>query len=420
MTCKPPYTRQRSRTTPSQTGYFTQTNYPSGSVSNASAGTVQSGSEVMNDVVTPCYTVRKAKGQIINNPCSYVVSSLSSEGSTSGHLELTASSGYYASGHLTKYMLLSVNLESAFPQIQWGDLTASEADAKLSALANMDTTPYSFGEDTAELHETVRFLRRPLASITDLAHDFQLAKRQLMRKRYKNVKRNARRLSRDVADLWASYSFAAAPLARSVDDAIEAWFTLPDRVQLKDNRRSSSGYSVGEWSFDDDNMIQPSGGGSYRTWAVSRKAIKRYHATILYTVSNPCTGLRNDIGLRPKDFPVTMWQILPLSFLVDRLYDVSSFLKAAINLGDPKLSILAGSVSLKNEAVGKYRYKAYYHPTYPNDLSGETVVEKTFEYNRSVWSPSIHDAVPRFKPMGLVQDATKVADLVSVAIKRLT
>lgn len=377
----------------------------------------------MTDVVTPGYKKLVNRGVIINNPCNYVVTDKTHTGSTSGGVGTNTMSGF-----LTRHVLQTTDLDIVFPEVAWPELAVSVTDAKLQALARIDPTPYAFGEDTYELGETLRFLKDPLGSLRNLSDAWWRRQTSLHRKYRKgDAVKGLKDLSSALADNWASYSFAAAPLTRSCMDAIEAWHTLPSKVNVKGTksrnglvllRLASRGKSDDEW-IGDWTLKQYPGAGTSRTWIIHREKSNEVRAHVLYNVSNPCTDMRVQLGLGSKAFPVTMWQIVPLSFLVDRFYDISSFLKASINLGDPKVKILAGSVTKRYRQFETAQYASYYHPTLTSTLSGETAVDEYFSYDRQVWYPSFTDAVPKVKPLGLVENASKLADLTSIMIKRL-
>jgi hypothetical protein len=151
------------------------------------------------------------------------------------------------------------------------------------------------------------------------------------------------------------------------------------------------------------------------TWEIIQKASSRGKASILYTVSNPCYDWRYRLGFRPKDFPTTVWQIMPYSFMVDRLYDVTSFSKGAINLGDPMVKILMGCYSEHNERSISFEMTGTQNPG-GTIHSSDKPVYTDFSYTRSPWVPTFSDTVPSLNLKGLVEDATKITDLITLIL----
>lgn len=356
--------------------------------------------------MTPGYRNIVAAGGIVNNPCTYVVEDWSSDGS--GYVRATSKPNptaiweqhgplvyhYSPSGRAT---LISGNSPT--------HATADVARAKLEALANIDPTPYSFGEDTAELKETIQFLRRPMGELYDLARSFY------QRHGRRTVRQVAKIRTKQAAKAVLEFQYAASPLVRSSFSALEAWTVRNDQYVFP-ARRTSRGF---------ENLTEAISGSfttSSTTFAKRSDYEQDVKASILYEVTNPCDNMEWRLGLRSKDFPVTMWQIVPLSFMVDRVYDVSGFLKASINLGDPKVKILSACVRKKTNRVRQWWIVGRTSSYYTFSFASEVVSYKIFTYEREPWSPSFSDTIPQVKPVGLVNEATKVLELASVLLNK--
>jgi hypothetical protein len=139
------------------------------------------------------------------------------------------------------------------------------------------------------------------------------------------------------------------------------------------------------------------------------------HASILYEVSNPLVDWKFKLGLRFKDLPTTGWELLPLSFMVDRLLDIRSFFAGAINILDPQVTFLAGSYSVKNldqhtVSLTERQYSGWTHEiTKPDFIQFEI-----FHMERLLWNPQFFDTIPSFTPGGLVKDLTSILDLLAI------
>jgi hypothetical protein len=321
------------------------------------------------------------------------------------------------SGHFTAAAIQHVNI---FPYNWWVYPTLSdpsyntEAEAKQQALANVDSTPYEFFEDVLELKETLRFLRNPLQGISDLARLYKRKKSQLIK-----TTKDKKLLAKKLSNLWNQYQFAFAPLVRSLMDGyelMEKWDDIERPARRSAHGRSDDSefgtyYSSSSYGFDT------------KLYFFRKRTIEvEHHAAILYEVSNPLVDWKFKMGLRAKDIPSVTWQIMPLSFMVDRLYDINAFIKGLVNLADPRVAILAASVTKRrtdtcnvqcSNATNSYNQWSF------SITEKDSIDHIDFSYDRVVWAPSISDTVPVFDPRGLVNSVTKIADLTSLILSRV-
>lgn len=381
--------------------------------------------ESMNDYVTANYKKLIASGAIINNPCTMYRYAMSSN--DAGHVRYrSGTKGFDTYGPTTAHYAVLDNFTQTSATI---DLDGVEARCKLVALANIDSTPYAFGEDALELRETMRFVKNPLASLKGLSASFRNAYYDLLRikssgthKGYKLYQyfRNDRKIlmsktdaaliAKAHADVWLQYRFALAPLVRSSLDAISAYAI---KTPTPPERRTSDGYHDSQ-----DTVITPDFVSSGKHFYEKDSKDVIGHASILYQVENPVYDWKHRLGLRAKDIPTTLWQIVPYSFMVDRLLDISSFSKGLINLADPSVKILAASYSKKYTHEWEYKFTS-------RDLAGFSVLSpelrkfKEFSYTRAVWGPNVGDTIPRLTPKYFVDNATYVVDTVALILGRL-
>lgn len=376
----------------------------------------------MTDVVTPNYQQKIADGHIINNPCVYTMLSTSSSGSGSIHYE-NVSWEYYLNGPVTRFRSGDSTLPGFRDNLAVSQPTDLRARAKQQAIANIDSTPYAFGEDSLELRETIRFLKSPFGSLLNLSRGFKSSYKKRKRlyrlqtykptdkllkhleEAYGNVNKADWRLLKAHADTWLQYRFAASPLVRSCIDVLDAYssvpVTLPERLSSRGiqtaTEQASKTETYTDQTFDQLHMM---------SWDVK--------ASILYEVSNPIRDWRYRLGFRAKDWPTTFWQVMPYSFMVDRVVDVTSFSKGVINLLDPKVKILSACV--REKTLDRYTHQLTSGGPYAVTTNGEVVVDDEFIYDRQPWNPSIRDTVPTQTWGYLVKDATHVLDLASLIL----
>ena len=361
--------------------------------------------KMCSDVVVPNFHARKARGDIMNNPCTMEFSGVDSSGSG----DYTSDNGTYwqtSTGNVTQYKMNQGAIVETDIEINLDDLTR---EAKLRALSNVDNTPYGFAEDAAEIRETIKFLKRPWGSLADLVKQFSKEKI-----RYRSKFKSAKGIAKATADVWTSYRFAASPLVRSAHDLVEV-ATLNRAVQRYD-RRTARGFSS-EVAESDITSHTSTLRCDMRTVAKREVGV---HASILYTVKNPITDWRSVYGLRFKDIPETLWAILPYSFMVDRVVNISDVVRALTNLADPKIRILAASVRVQNNRSSDYTLTGFVRSGWTYTTNGNTVRHFTDNYQRSVWHPTVGDALsPRITPGKLIADATSIADAGALILQRL-
>jgi hypothetical protein len=302
-------------------------------------------------------------------------------------------------------------------------------------VAQIDSTPYAFGEDVGEVRETLRFLRHPFSSLLKLGKNFErdvlrASKRKLKSKRqliiadirrrkflsdnlaYKPSIRRANAL----AQVWTEYQFAAAPLVRSALDALEAATFYREAQPPK--RVTARGFAESTVDITDEAKRYWTA-GIFDTFTRRRQLVRECHTGILYQVSNPVQDTKWLLGLRLKDVPETAWQLMPYSFMLDRVLNISRIVRGVTNLLDPTVRILAGWVVAKDADTRELTYVSQAR----NDgwtvvVSGDLLRDDVFSYRRDTWIPSMSDVVPPVTPRGLIDDASKTADLVSLVYQR--
>jgi hypothetical protein len=365
-------------------------------------------SESIRDVVTPGFYRRINNGDVINNPCNINISENISGGGSYNAVGTGPNDGKsYATfgGSITSYHMSNHSMQH-ITVITDDDIASRIALTKLRALAAVDSTPFAFGEDMLEIRETLRFLRDPLYTLRNIA--------ERMRKFYRSRTRKGINSQKAFADMWLEYRFAVSPLVQSAMSIIEAY---NDTTSKRPKRRTARGFST-HTDETSDSAIGYYTPSIYDEFSRKGKVTVDIHSGILYEVSNPVNDMNFRLGLRLKDIPETLWNIVPLSFMVDRLVDISSSISGFVNLVDPSVTILAGWTRVKTESEKEIQFNAQTNPNWSVQVSGDVVKEKSFSYDRSPWNPSVADLVPSFTPDNLVSDVTKTLDLLQLMRNR--
>jgi len=364
-------------------------------------------SESMVDTVTPGFKKKIADGALINNPCSYSkVEKTGGGGSFFQTRTIPGGNTYTTSGgSLTQFML------AHWPPS--GARTASvssitEDVAKAKALGNIDRSPYSIAEDIAEMRDTVRLLRDPLESIRHLTESLRRTSR---RNPITNKVNNT--VTRSAAEAWASGRFGYLPLYNSIGTIISSLGASGDPRDAKQVILTAHG------SCDDRNsVVDPD---IRYTWSQGYDMYYHGHskdvkskAYVHYRLSNPVRDWRYKYGLRLKDAPETLWAIMPYSFLIDRVSNISTALRAVAAFSDPSIEILGGGVVTKLDTYEIYRFITESSNGYTTIASGDDYVQHSFSYNRSLWTPRVLDAFVTSDFRGLVKDITSTVDIIAL------
>lgn len=415
-TGKTPRHRKRSEPTATET----LIKYYQGNVFDSRVCTMSSKDETINDYVVPCFRKRIASGEIINNSCTHETNSVRTSGGGSYYAVRYNGEVYSTSGgNLSQYQfyLGGVDFLSGL-SFNTSDLIL---DSKLQALSHVDETPYAFGEDVGEIKETMQFLRHPFQSLLKLGKHFDrnlaqaLAKKN-RRRRY-NKMRQFSRYAKEVSDAWTEVRFAASPLVRSTLDAFEAasWYngaTPPKRLIARGHNEDVLSQS--------DTFTHYFSGTIYDVWKRTWDGEIDVSAGILYEVSNPVHDLRWRLGLRVQDVPETVWQLMPYSFMVDRVWDVSKMIRSLTTLADPRVKILAGWVRQRYNGERSVSLVSETNPGWTVTISPDVWTQAESLYDRQPWVPSASDTIPRVKPLGLVKDITSTLDLAALTYQYFT
>lgn len=367
---------------------------------------MQAQDQSIDDFVTPSYRRLIDEGHVIENPMQFLNFVYLAQGG--GTYEATnTSSGEVlilsGPGSITKRISNIVN-PSVIGSLPVGlDTTSADINAaKVRALRNVDTTPAAMLEDTFELRETIRFLKNPVAAFQNLSKSF---KRSVNRHPLGRLDR-----SRAVADVWLTKRFAVEPLVRSMMDIVEVFDA--SRRTLPPVRRSAHGRMKSE----DSDSDEVSAGSPSALWARSGTFSDEVHASILYETTIPHTGIVGSLGFRVKDIPETIWAVMPYSFMVDRVVNITDYIGASINALDPSVRILGATVSRRRDTLSRVSLLDVTNPPWSFVIQGDPVDEKLFDYSRTIWT-NLSDIKPVVNTFGLVKDATKITDLLALSLR---
>lgn len=395
---------QRIRSRSHEPAYAEKQTWNNDTQYNAAEVLVSTYDDTMMDYVTKGYDRRISRGELITNDCTKSVSYLSIE--RPGHYDYSKNGDrWWTKGPVAEWRRTAVSGIGFFSDHPILDATPQIKLAKQRALGAIDRTPYSFGEDVAEIRESLKYLRNVGLSFGSLGKN--------LRKKVFKASRIDNEIARNSAlsEIYLAWRFAASPLIKSSMDAIEAYNGGSRDRQSR--RLSARGYASTSTVESGLKVVGVDG------WMQNSRRTLSVRANILYTHSGG-SGTGFLLGLRPKDIPLTAWNVVPLSFMVDRAYDISSAIRGVSNIADPRTKILTASYSTKTESTSTMEWKSHYPGQgFTGSVSGSS---SWFEsaYNRRSWSPSIVDAAPVFTPGNLMEDAKSTADLFALGIQAVT
>jgi hypothetical protein len=363
--------------------------------------------DYMEDYVTPHFKEQIASGVIINNPMTHVVTHRWTDGSYQYHAKSKSQDLAYYGMNGSK----SVAAGGVHILMPSSPLENAKASAQTSALNNMDKTPASMLEDVLEIRASMRLLRHPITSV--LGETYKMGK---LYRRYLNTppmqRVHKRRLKERLDSAYLAYRFGISPMMRSIDTLVN--IDMLKQAANRDTRRTAKGYATIPLSQNSD--IYSNG-----TWQFQRHVMLEgsVRATVIYEDFNPIDGWRTTYGLRNKDIPLGLWNIVPLSFMVDRVYNASKQIGALSNLSDPHVKILAGTYTVRSQSVRSFRVIKQLNTAYWIKCNGDTVYESIDSKNRYVWTPSALDTFQGVTPENLVKDASSTSDLLALLGQRL-
>lgn len=285
--------------------------------------------------------------------------------------------------------------------------------AIMSAVSNIDKTPYSFMEDFLTLRQNLDMIKEPLAGLDKWSKMVrQAADKRVGTRHPKTGKRVS--FFEAISDSYLAYRFGATPFVHSLADLLEGIATSNQGVNANVRYRAGS---QKESSAATSNVIGTN--RANQTFKYARSLHRKVVVGIFYKLRHPQKGLRWKYGLRNKDIPAGLWAAMPYSFMIDRIIDVSKYAKAVSNLADPNVMIEGGYITVYEEDESSLR--ALTEPLWSGwTASVNADEEKKFvrTINRSFFYPHIPDLRPAVSYKGLVSDATKITDLVTLILQR--
>jgi len=375
-------------------------------------------SDIMTDVVTPDFAKIVASGGIVNNPMQRTIVKMSTTGggTYSGRANVCGyDSEIVGPGSISDQFDRTYVFPGPTSSVDTSHLLAQAAQA---VIAGIDATPYRFMEDGLEFHKTLATLRDPFKGAAELAEAFAW-------KRQKNLRKGMDLVSA-TAGAWLSYRYAFRPIAISISNIIGEYQNkvLAEKAQLAElgsfghtrrtsrNSKSDRDYNEGYYYIGADPAQR------WTMWK-SKEVNVEVRCGIIYEVTNPISSFAEINGLRLKDLPSNLYNIIPYSWVLEHFVSVEKSIRGMVNLADPKVNILAAWQVVKENTVSKKRLHARTYPGYTYTINGDIFTTETESTTRSPWIPSVSDTLP-VSNFERIKDAGFILDLASLVVKQLS
>lgn len=216
--------------------------------------------------------------------------------------------------------------------VEWGStsavandlLTQNIARARFAKKAEKIYTQFQGGVFLGELRETLHMIRNPAKSLRNKLGD-HLA---LLKRKQGRLRRLPReRRERVVQSMWLEASFGWLPLLNDLDDA-RSYLDKRQDALYRQVITVKSGHELA-WTLSESAQSGGSGANPLR-WSrlIRRKCSHVLAGGVKSTASSKKLIDRSAMGLAPRNFVPTLWELIPWSFAVDYFSNVGDVIQA--------------------------------------------------------------------------------------------
>jgi hypothetical protein len=325
--------------------------------------------DLMNDIVTPGYNKYSSKGKLIVTPMRKEFADSEYSRSFSGASFLQE----YVSGPLVDSDVLSTTTTTTmwcanpynvnhFPIIPTPDIQVLVADAVNSAYASAHQRDVMGFVDLMEMGKTIDMLRTNLGRLESvigltckplkkLTRQVDKAGKKLPIYKYKAKTRLG--IAADAASLHLEYQYGVKPLMMSLQGLLKQIdYSMTEASILRHTFRGSQSYhdTITETATNDSSVVNGSITRSYTT----AKSIEMYARAGVITDYLP--SLRSRLGLDGRDLVPGVYDLIPLSFVLDWFIDVNTYLEAVTPVKG--FNAQASWVTTYIEELTQYRFNS--------------------------------------------------------------
>lgn len=288
-----------------------------------SAGIWKGTHRVMTDFVTKRFKELSANGQIVNTPMSQDITKCMIFQEDGCSFRATYPSITYY-GFITGPWLsmMPKTRDSIRSHVMYAcdttlgldpDRAGLIVEASTQARANKDKPDFSGLVSLGELRETLRYLRNPFQGGLVLASKLE---RQVGRRSSSSGDKASA-----LAGLYLGFRYGLRPLVKEIENALETLHNVLGRPI----RQTYRGKAVGTDEGSQTSIANNGGITCTETLYCKRTITVRCGFLEQYEVDS---GLNERWGMRLSDLPQSLWELIPLSFLVDWVANVRAFIGA--------------------------------------------------------------------------------------------
>lgn len=307
--------------------------------------------ETMTDWVEPNYRERKAKGEIMNHPIHHVKQVYAGDTTSTYAIVYTPT----CSGTTIKRMDGTGhqrNLITGFAAPPWSQQYQQEERDRLKITVGNATRAGIVSPDVqglvfaAEFAKTLGMIKHPLRSLRGVLEG--LAKTQRFQ-RYKLKRKAAGHAGATLFDFvsenWLIFRFGIMPTIYDIE-GFTNFLRNPVKMSPRLTSRSKQTISSGTVESSTPYTETYFGGSVTRTSSVE------------ITVKGGCLyehegSVVNRLGLELQAIPEAMWELVPFSFIVDRVVNIGDFIAASVpKTGVKVLAEWTSFETVTRDAVG--------------------------------------------------------------------
>jgi len=211
-----------------------------------------------------------------------------------------------------------------YPTYITNDVSHGRDGVLMAAYAKMNEPPILVGEILGDLAKTLQMIRRPMGTAA------KLLTKMIEVKRYRLKKKAAGSIAKVTADVWLEYRYGWKPIigdtATAVSELEKAQVGRKQRLVA----RSQIPFTMNK------SWVEEVAGGIPRCDAVTCNVHYtgngRACGGVIYEVDVRSTPERiaASLGLGIDRLPSTIWELIPLSFVVDWFVNVGQWIQASV------------------------------------------------------------------------------------------
>jgi len=221
---------------------------------------------------------------------------------------------------------LAVWIESriTYPTYITNDVSQGRDGVLIAAYAKMNEPPILVGEILGDLAKTLQMIRRPMGSAA------KLLTKMIEVKRYRLRKKAAGSVAKVTADVWLEYRYGWKPIIGDTATAISEFEKAHPVRKQRLVARSQKPFTVSK------SWTEQVAGGIPRCDAVTCNVHYtgngRACGGVIYEVDVKSTPeqIAASLGLGIDQLPSTIWELIPLSFVVDWFVNVGKWIQASV------------------------------------------------------------------------------------------